>query len=118
MNSGVWSKGVPLSLYLSFTLSQDGNDVHLISHLDNRAIASRANDVLREIRRRLETGMNYSARERERCCYLIIEYVIFSLSSVSKITSKCRAREPLLTYRTRIEILIALTDKDFDVRVY
>lgn len=57
-----WTQGcgrkASLFLLLSLSFTQDGNDVHLISHLDNRAIMSRANDVLRGIWRRLGRNGN------------------------------------------------------------
>lgn len=83
---------------LSFSFTRDGNDMHLISHLDNRAIVSRANDLRDLIWRRLgRNGNELFNSLLTRLSYYRVWY--FRYHVLPKLQWYSRTRELLLTYQ-------------------
>lgn len=103
---------LPFSLCLSFFHIERKHDVHLISHLDNRAVVSRTNDVLRGIWRRIGRNGNELFNIAYWCGHLIIMRYIFIIMCFQKV--KCRTRELLLMYLANWNSYLAYTDKNID----
>lgn len=109
---GVVERRLSFSLSLSLFHTGRKHDVHLISHLDNRAVVSRTNDILRGIWRRIGRNGNELFNIAYWRSHLITMSDIFIIVCFQKV--KCKTRELLLMYQANWNSYRAHTDKDFN----